>query len=150
MSFLIGIMNNKVFLVAMIAWGIAQLVKAPINYLSRRQWDWSLFYSSGGMPSSHAALVTGCAFGVGFQYGFDSTLFAVAWVLAGVVIYDAIGIRRAAGNHARMINLMMDELLTGHPLAEQELEELLGHTPRQVFAGTLLGIAMAYLAFRVF
>lgn len=150
MSVIMGMLSNKVLLVALTAWGIAQIVKAPIHYLQKREWDWSLFYSSGGMPSSHAALVTGCAFSIGFDMGFDTPLFAVAGVLAGVVVYDAIGVRRHAGNHARMINLMMDELLTGHPLAGQELEELLGHTPRQVTAGIILGITAAYLAFAVF
>lgn len=150
MSFFTGMLANGPLMIALIAWAIAQAVKAPLIFITKREWDWSLFYSSGGMPSSHAALVTGCAFGLGFEYGFDSPYFAMAGVLAGVVVYDAIGVRRAAGNHARMINLMMDELLTGHPLAEQELEELLGHTPRQVLMGILLGISTAYVGVRFF
>jgi acid phosphatase family membrane protein YuiD len=66
-----------------------------------------------------------------------------------IVIYDAIGVRRHAGDHARVLNLMIDELLTGHPLAEKELKEVLGHTPREVIAGVVLGVVVAYLMLRV-
>jgi hypothetical protein len=91
------------------------------------------------MPSSHAALVTGLAWTMGLEYGFHSSAFAVAFVMAGIVIYDATGVRRAAGEHAKVINRMIADLVEGHPLKEKELKELLGHTPRQVFAGIIFG-----------
>jgi len=87
---------------------------------------------------------------VGLQEGFNTPAFAVAFVVAMIVVYDATGVRRAAGDHARVINLMIDELLTGHPLAEKELKEVLGHTPREVLGGILLGVLIAYLTVRVF
>jgi acid phosphatase family membrane protein YuiD len=90
------------------------------------------------------------AVGVGLQEGFHSSNFAIAAVIAAIVIYDATGVRRHAGDHARVLNLMIDELLTGHPLAEKELKEVLGHTPREVIGGLLLGVLVAYLALRVF
>lgn len=150
MNVVLGLLANRVLLAAVLAWTIAQVIKVPLNYLLHRDWDWSLLFSAGGMPSSHTALVTGIAIGVGLQDGFSSTTFAVAAVLAAVVIYDATGVRRHAGDHARVLNLMIDELLTGHPLAEKELKEVLGHTPREVIGGLLLGVVTAYLMLRVF
>src|SRR5713101_6243254 len=122
---------NRVLWAALIPWGLAQLIKVPLHYLLHREWDWGLLLSTGGMPSSHSALVTG------------------AFVLAMIVVYDATGVRRHAGDHARVINLMIDELLTGHPLAEKELKEVLGHTPREVLAGILLGLVIAFLVTKV-
>ena len=136
---------NRVLWSALIPWGLAQLIKLPLHFLLHREWDWSLLLSTGGMPSSHSALVTGAFFAVGLQEGFNSPLFAIAFVLAMIVVYDATGVRRAAGDHARVINLMIDELLTGHPLAEKELKEVLGHTPREVLAGIVLGLLMSFL-----
>ena len=150
MNVVLGLLANRVLLAAVLAWTIAQVIKVPLNYLLHREWDWSLLFSAGGMPSSHTALVTGIAVGCGLQDGFSSTTFAVAAVLAAVVIYDATGVRRHAGDHARVLNLMIDELLTGHPLAEKELKEVLGHTPREVIGGLLLGVVTAYLMLRVF
>ena len=150
MSFFAELFANRILLSAFLAWTIAQVVKVPLNYLVRREWDWSLVFSAGGMPSSHSALVTGVSFGIGLEHGFNSPLFALAGVVAGVVIYDATGVRRHAGDHARVLNLMIDELLTGHPLAERELKEVLGHTPREVLGGIALGIIVAVLMLRAF
>jgi|SRR5918993_112346 uncharacterized protein len=150
MSFFTELFANRILLSAFLAWTIAQVVKVPLNYLVRREWDWSLVFSAGGMPSSHSALVTGVSFGIGLEYGFNSPLFALAGVVAGVVIYDATGVRRHAGDHARVLNLMIDELLTGHPLAERELKEVLGHTPREVLGGIALGILVSVLMLRAF
>jgi len=136
---------NEVLVAALTAWGLAQVIKVPLNYLYHREWDWGLLLSAGGMPSSHSALVSGVSVAIGLQQGFNSPLFAIAGVLTMIVIYDAIGIRRHAGDHARVLNLMIDELLTGHALAEKELKEMLGHTPREVVGGVLLGIVIAFL-----
>lgn len=128
-----------------IAWSLAQLIKPPLHYLVHRKWNWGLLVTAGGMPSSHSALVIGTTIGIGMQSGFNSSAFAVAWVLSMVVLYDATGVRRQAGDHARILNLMLDELFTGHPLAEKELKERLGHTPREVLGGVALGITTAVL-----
>jgi hypothetical protein len=142
--------SNRVLWAAFSGWTLAQIIKVPLEYVLHRRWDWSLLVSSGGMPSSHSALVTGTAMAIGLETGFSSPLFALAFVLAGVVIYDAIGVRRQAGDHARVLNLMIDELLTGHPLAEKELKEMLGHTPREVVGGIVLGIVMSLWVMRTF
>jgi len=149
-KFLTDLFTNQVLAAAFITWALAQIIKLPLEYLLHRNWDWGLLLSTGGMPSSHSALVAALSVAVGLQEGFTSPLFAISWVLAMIVIYDAIGIRRHAGDHARVLNLMIDELFTGHPLAEKELKEVLGHTPREVIGGVLLGIVVPYLMIRVF
>jgi len=150
MSFFTELAANRILLSAVLAWTIAQVVKIPLNYLVRREWDWTLLISAGGMPSSHSALVTGVSFGIGLDQGFNSPLFAIAGVVAMIVIYDSTGVRRHAGDHARVLNLMIDELLTGHPLAERELKEVLGHTPREVLGGVALGILVSVIMLRGF
>ena len=144
-GFVAAILSNKCLVAAAIAWTLAQVIKLPLEYLLHHEWNWHLLISAGGMPSSHSALVTGVAVAVGITQGFESPLFALAFVLSIIVIYDATGVRRHAGDHARVINLMIDELLTGHPLAEKELKEVLGHTPREVVAGIALGIIVAII-----
>ena len=150
MTFFTDLFANRVLVSAFTAWVIAQLIKVPLEYALHRKLDWSLLLSTGGMPSSHSALVTGASISIGLQEGFRSPLFALSWVVALIVIYDAIGIRRQAGDHARVLNLMIDELFTGHALAEKELKEVLGHTPREVIGGIALGVAVPLLMFRVF
>ena len=97
------------------------------------------------MPSSHAALVCGLAWTVGLANGFNSSAFAITCILAIVVIYDAMGVRRAAGEHARVINRMINDLAHGHPLKQEELRELLGHTPRQVLTGIVFGVLVSWV-----
>jgi acid phosphatase family membrane protein YuiD len=140
---MLSIFSNHILIPALIAWGLAQMIKVPIEYLSTHRWNWALLFSVGGMPSSHSALVASTAHAIGLHLGFDSPLFALALVIAVVVTYDATGIRRQAGIHAEIINTMIKDLATGHPLKEEELREILGHTPIQVLAGVLLGITIA-------
>ena len=144
-----NIFQNAPLMAAAAAWALAQIVKVPLDYYYTREFNWHLLLSAGGMPSSHSALVTALAWTVGLQTGFDSPEFAVAIVLAAIVIYDATGVRRAAGQHAQVINRMIADLVEGHPLKEQELKELLGHTPRQVFAGIIFGWLVGWLAWRL-
>jgi acid phosphatase family membrane protein YuiD len=128
---------------ALIAWGIAQVIKVPIEYLETHRWNWSLFLQAGGMPSSHSALIVGITHGIGLSMGFDSPLFALSFAMCMVIIYDATGIRRQAGKHAELINAMINDLTSGHPLKEEQLREVLGHTPLQVLAGIALGLIVA-------
>ena len=138
-SNILTIFQNKILVIAFITWAIAQAVKPFIGYLITRQFDWRMFLSTGGMPSSHATMVTSIAVGVGLIVGWASPVFAVAVTLAIVVIYDAAGVRRQAGIHAQAINLIMQEVLQGHPISETQLREVLGHTPIEVFGGVLWG-----------
>lgn len=141
----LGIFQNPVLVAAIVAWSIAQAVKPPIEYLRRRQWNWAILFQTGGMPSSHSALVTAAAYGAGLTAGFDSPIFAVALVLALIVVYDATGIRRQAGRHASIINAMIRDLFEGHPMRQEQLKEVLGHSPVEAFVGVLLGLAAAHI-----
>ena len=100
------------------------------------------------MPSSHSALVTALAASTGRVTGIDSVTFAIAFVLAAIVMYDAAGVRRAVSIQARILNLMIDEAFQGKPFAEKRLRELIGHTPIQVIVGGLLGIAIGLIMAR--
>ncbi len=143
---LASLFQNYVFWVAMAAWLLAQILKPPIGYLRTRRWDWALLLRAGGMPSSHSALVAATAHAIGLFEGYGTALFALAVVLAIIVIYDATGIRRQAGKHAELINAIIRDLSEGHPPThetQEQLKEVLGHTPVEALAGTLLGIALA-------
>ncbi len=134
---------NQSLIAALAANILAQIIKFIVGYIKNRRWDWILLLRAGGMPSSHSALVAGVAHSLGLTVGFDSPIFSLAFVLAVVVIYDATGIRRQAGKHAHIINRMITELSSGHPLKQEQLREVLGHTPMEAFVGTILGILVA-------
>ena len=144
-----GVLSNPVLIAALVAWGLAQIIKVPLEYLRLKTWDWALFLRAGGMPSSHSALVAACAHSTGLFYGFDTPVFALAGVVAMVVIYDATGIRRQAGKHAEIINTIMRDLTHGHPLREEQLREVLGHTPVEALGGTIFGLVIAQLLWMV-
>jgi acid phosphatase family membrane protein YuiD len=140
-----AIFHNYVLIAALIAWAIAQLLKVPIEYIETRRWNWALFVQAGGMPSSHSSLIVAATHGIGLSMGFDSALFALAFAIAMIVIYDATGIRRQAGKHAELINAMINDLATGNPLKEEQLREVLGHTPMEALGGIFLGLIVAQL-----
>ncbi|MDR3593012.1 MAG: divergent PAP2 family protein [Negativicutes bacterium] len=145
-----ALINNVVLLSALTAWLIAQLLKTVTSYWKHSRFDARRLVGAGGMPSSHTSLVMALAAAVGFKNGFESTAFAVAIVFAGIVMYDAAGVRRAAGKQAKVINKLVQELRAEHTLKESRLKELLGHTPLEVLAGALLGIATAYAFHRCY
>jgi len=135
-----GILSNPVLIAGFTSWVLAQLIKVPWNYLSTGKWDWVLLLRAGSMPSSHSALVASVAHASGLFVGFASPLFALALTLAAIVIYDATGIRRQAGKHAEIINRIVRDTVKGKRTREKQLKEVLGHTPLEALAGTLLGI----------
>lgn len=139
-----GILRNHVLFAALIGWFVAQAIKIPIHYLVEHEWDWRRFFGSGGMPSSHTAMVISSAIMVGVLNGFDSAVFAVAVVLAFIVMYDATGVRRETGRQAAIINqILRDAILNGKPISDRELKELVGHKPIEVFGGVLVGLAVS-------
>jgi acid phosphatase family membrane protein YuiD len=140
-----GVFANPVLIGALLAWALAQSLKLPLHYYSERRWDWSLLLRAGGMPSSHSAIATAGAHGLGLTLGFDSGEFALGVVIALIVIYDATGIRREAGFHAEVINAIVEDLLEGHPLSQEQLREVLGHSPIEAFVGFLLGLVVSQL-----
>jgi uncharacterized protein len=138
------LLQNHVLWTGMVAWILAQVLKVPVDLLREKRWNWALFFAAGGMPSSHSALVTSTAAAVGLHIGFDSPLFAVAVALAMVVVYDATGVRRQAGKQAEKINILVEELLKGHPISEEHLREAIGHTPLEALGGVVLGLIVAF------
>lgn len=140
---LLAFFSNQALIAGLAAWALAQIIKVPYSYLREKRWNWSLLLRAGGMPSSHAALVTAITHAVGLYFGFDDPLFAIAFMVTMVVVYDATGIRRQAGLHAALINAMIDDLASGHALKGEQLLEVLGHTPLEALAGVLLGIVVA-------
>jgi len=131
---------NDVLIVSVLAWTMAQLSKLWIILLRERRLDLPNVMSAGGMPSSHSAVVVALATRVGMVDGVASTTFAIAFVFAGVVLYDAAGIRRAVSIQARILNRMLEEVIEYQRFSEKRLLELLGHTPFEVFVGSLLGL----------
>jgi uncharacterized protein len=139
-------MQNGVLWASLAACLLAQVIKGIVDVIKNRKLNVRVVLGSGGMPSSHSALVTALATGVGQIDGWDSIEFALATVFAIIVMYDAAGVRRAAGKQARILNQMIDELFQEeHRFNEERLKELLGHTPVQVFAGSALGILVSWL-----
>lgn len=145
MNFFDIIMDNKVLITCLTAWFIAQVLKIIITFYSSKKLDLTRFVGSGGMPSSHTSFVMAMSTSIGKLYGWDSPIFALALCFAFVVMYDAAGVRRAAGNQAKILNIIIEDLAHNKPIANERLKELLGHTPKEVVAGAVLGILTANL-----
>ena len=138
--------RESVLVTAILGWFVAQLLKVIFVIVKDRRIDFSRFIGAGGMPSSHASFVVSMAVAVGLVEGFRSTVFSVAVVLALVVMYDAAGVRRAAGQQARILNRIVEAWgKEDFAKTEKKLKELLGHTPVEVFAGAILGAVIALL-----
>ncbi|MFN8522163.1 MAG: divergent PAP2 family protein [Chloroflexota bacterium] len=137
------ILNNNALIVSALAWALAQISKLLIVLLRERRLEIWFLTSAGGMPSSHSALVVALATRVAMESGISSNSFAVAAIFASVVLYDAAGIRRAVSIQASILNRMLTEVREYQRFSEQRLLELLGHTPFEVFVGSLLGLLIA-------
>lgn len=136
--------KEGVLVTSILSWFTAQVLKVIFTLIEKKRLDFRRFVGSGGMPSSHSAFVTSLATAVGLQNGFSSTEFAISTVFALVVMYDAAGVRRAAGQQARILNKLVEQWeKSDFSDTDKHLKELLGHTPKEVFAGALLGMAIA-------
>ena len=144
LSDILAVFQNRIFWVGSLAWLIAQVLKVTFDLLSKRKIDFRRLVSAGGMPSSHSAFVVALSTSVGFSQGFDSALFAVSATFAGIIMYDAAGVRRAVGIQAGILNEILEDAQKHRPVGEQKLKELIGHTPFEVFAGAVLGFLIAY------
>lgn len=141
---MLAVFQNRIFWIGSLAWLIAQILKVTIDLLSNRKIDFRRLVSAGGMPSSHSAFVVALSTSVGFTQGFDSALFAVSATFAGIIMYDAAGVRRAVGIQAGMLNEIVDDIYKHRPVGEKKLKELIGHTPFEVFAGAVLGFFISW------
>ena len=136
------IFDNAVLAWGLAACGLAQFSKLLFELIFKQRWRPSVLIETGGMPSSHSALVTGTAAGVGLQLGFNDPLFALASSIAFIVMYDASGIRRSAGLTAAKVN-EISKLNSEKSFSETVLKESLGHTKIEVLVGSLLGPSIA-------
>ncbi len=128
-----------------IGWTLAQLIKMTAGFVRTGQIDFRYLLSTGGMPSAHSAMVCGLCTSIGLTEGFASPVAMLAAGFAAITMFDAANVRRAAGHQARVLNVMIEELFKQHRLRHTRLKELLGHTRKEVFAGMLVGIAVAFL-----
>ncbi len=145
MLFFSEIFRNRILWVSLLAWFIAQLIKVILTIIFGKRLDLTRFVGSGGMPSSHSALVVSMATSIGYVEGYQSTMFALSVIVASIVMYDAAGVRRAAGKQAAVLNEIVAELQAHRGINEEKLKELLGHTPVEVIAGAALGILISIL-----
>jgi acid phosphatase family membrane protein YuiD len=137
------LLANTVLQASLIAWIVAQLSKPLIHYTHSRRVSLRFFVTSGGMPSSHSAVVVAMATRVGIEAGLSSIPFAISAIVAAVVMYDAAGVRRAVSLQARVLNRMLEEMIDRQHVNEARLRELIGHTPFEVFVGALIGALSA-------
>lgn len=149
MNSIMALFKNYVLNVAVFSWLSAQVIKTIINFIKTRKWNFERMVGAGGMPSAHSASVCGMTIAISRSVGFDSPLFAISFLLSAIVMYDAMGVRRAAGEHAKVINLIVkksketkDDVIY-IPKNKEQLKEFLGHTPLEVMGGAMLGILVA-------
>lgn len=140
------VFKNKIFMTTLAAWIIAQTIKVTLGVVRQKKFDFRWFVGTGGMPSSHTAGASCLATAIGLNHGFDSAYFALAASFALVVMFDAQGVRRASGRQARVLNKITEDIYWQGRIGEDRLRELIGHTPVEVIAGLVLGIAIAFLA----
>ena len=146
-DFLQGIIANKVFIITMMAWIIAQCIKVSLGAIRERRFNFRWFIGTGGMPSSHAAGATALATVCGLEVGFDSVTFALATVFALVTMFDAQGVRRQTGQQAEILNMILDDIYWKGKVESDRLKELIGHTPIQVFMGAVIGLLTALILY---
>lgn len=139
------LISNEILISAVTGWFVAQILKTLLHLVLTKQFVAERLVGTGGMPSSHSATVCGLATAVGINEGLDSTMFAIALILAIVVMYDALGVRRETGKQAKVINEMIELFanMGKEMTAEERLKEFVGHSPIQVLVGAVLGIGIA-------
>jgi acid phosphatase family membrane protein YuiD len=140
-----AIFHNHVLMVTLLAWAIAQTIKVALGVLRTKRFDFRWFIGTGGMPSAHAAGSSALATIIGLEYGFETLAFALAAVFAMVTMFDAQGVRRSTGKQAELLNKILDDIYWRGKIEEAKLKELVGHTPIEVFMGSIMGILLAII-----
>ncbi len=139
------IFRNKIIIIAFIAWILNQSLKMIVFYITEKKWDIRRFTGAGGMPSTHSALSVCVATTIGIKEGWESPLFALAIVTSFIIMADAAGVRREAGEQAKVLNKIILEFFEEIKLKDKRLKELVGHTPFEVIVGAFIGIIMAWV-----
>ena len=147
MDFLNELLQNKILICAATGWCVAQVLKTLIHLFFTRKFVAERLVGSGGMPSSHSATVCALSTATLFAYGVGSFEFAISFIFAIIVMHDAMGVRRQAGNQARVLNELIDVFadMNSDMSPQDKLKEFVGHTPLQVLVGGLLGITIAII-----
>ena len=146
MNELLQIVTNKYIYIPFLVWFFIQLFKVIWDLVETKKFNFKRILGAGGMPSSHSAVVICLAVMIGKEYGFSSSIFALALIFAFVVMYDAAGIRRAAGKQAALLNKIIETPGLSIPQVQERLVEVLGHTPVQVLVGALIGMLVGIIA----
>ena len=139
------IFRNKIIIIAFIAWILNQSLKMIVFYITEKKWDIRRFTGAGGMPSTHSALSMCVAITIGIKEGWETPLFALAIVIAFIIMADAAGVRRETGEQAKVLNKIILEFFREIKLKDKRLKELVGHTPFEVIVGAFMGIVMAWI-----
>jgi len=139
------IFRNKIIIIAFITWVLNQSLKLIIFYITEKKWDIRRFIGAGGMPSTHSSLSVCVATTIGLKEGWDSPLFALASVIAFIIMADAAGVRRETGEQAKVLNKIILEFFKEIKLKDKRFKELVGHTPFEVIVGAFIGIVMAWI-----
>lgn len=150
MGVLKAFLNNFTFVAVVISWFLAQAIKVVLYRTQEGKWNFWHFFEAGGMPSAHSASVTALTLAIALTQGWNSTYFTVSLVFALIVMYDATGVRRAAGKQAEMLNKIVDDIYANGKIRVEKLKEILGHDPIEVFAGATLAIVMTLLTYYVY
>ena len=146
MNVFLQIICNKYIYIPFLTWFFIQLFKLIYDLITTKKFNFKRIIGAGGMPSSHSAVVMAISIMMGKEYGFDSSIFAISLIFAMVVMYDAAGVRRAAGKQARLLNKIVDTPGLSGLEVQEKLVEVLGHTPIQVFVGAAIGIIVGIFA----
>jgi uncharacterized protein len=141
--FIEQISENRILIATLLGWWLAQFLKPFFGYVKTRRWSFGLWFATGGMPSSHSALMTGACVTIGLYEGFNTAVFVLALAITMIVVYDSTGVRRQAGLHAEKINLLINEIFSGQPITQDQLQEVLGHRPIEVAGGIILGLIVS-------
>ncbi|MFC1906230.1 divergent PAP2 family protein [Chloroflexota bacterium] len=140
------IITNKILVIPMCSWAMTQLLKVVIILIRKKRLDLRYLVISGGMPSSHSAIVSSLATVLAVVEGVGSVLFGISAIFALIVMYDAAGVRRSVGQQSEVLNRILQDLRVRRPMTEwgRDLREFIGHTSYQVIVGSLLGIVIAW------
>ena len=142
MNYVVDFFANKTLWVSVLSCFVAQILKV---FTGEKKVEFSRAFISGGMPSSHSSFVSCMSVMIGMKHGFNSDMFAVAAVISCIIMYDASGVRQAVGKQATIINQLVEVWQNKKTTQQEKLKELVGHTPKQVFFGALLGILIGII-----
>jgi len=145
--FIVDLLTNFTFMAVAISWFLAQSIKVVIYWVKEGELNFYHFFEPGGMPSAHSAAVTSLTLGLGLTQGWSSPIFTTSLVFALIVMYDATGVRRAAGKQAEILNKVVDDIYSSDKTRVPKLKEILGHDPIEVFGGATLAIIVTLITY---